>query len=525
MNRIATSEANKPVVLRIKGLFDFPDHRIGGQIAFALSIQRNKRFDLSTMDKIDNKGYGYPESLLGEINRQSNDGIYHALLNQYYNRRLSEDEFAKLVKLHIDDGFETFNKDIIQNDKGKNAHIDYLLSAIKYGLKLTSAPTPITTSSETENIPAFGGLLNIELGQDSKSEEPFLLRINDENEFDSQHFAVAGMNGSGKTQLIKDVLYQINKASNNELKYIFLDYKGEGKSDKLQSFLKATQAQFIDIQETPFKFNPLTYINLANERSRNLDVKSFRDTIASIDKRIGVKQKQYLEQALDKCFEESMKKGLYPSIQDVYEMLLELYEESNQKPDSLSSIVKELADGIFDADFDPNLKLYNDSFYINLPPTLPDAVRQAAVFLILNYLLSEFIKCNDVQPNAQRIKPIRYIIVIDEAHAYLKNKNMAEVLEKLLRMIRSKGVIIMMLSQGVQEYKQRDFDFTSQVKIPILLNVQHKDIKTAKSFLGTPSSEHPMKEALKKLDKGKGVVNFSEPKLLDINMFWKRGLK
>jgi len=82
----------------------------------------------------------------------------------------------------------------------------------------------------------------------------------------------------------------------------------------------------------------------------------------------------------------------------------------------------------------------------------------------------------------------------------------------------------MMLSQGVKEYKQPDFDFSSQVKIPILLNVQTKDIKTAKSFLGTPKSEHPMKDALKKLESQKGVINFDDPKLIDINMFWQRKL-
>ena len=114
------------------------------------------------------------------------------------------------------------------------------------------------------------------------------------------------------------------------------------------------------------------------------------------------------------------------------------------------------------------------------------------------------------------------MIVIDEAHAYLKEKNMALVLEELLRMIRSKGVIIMMLSQGVAEYKQKGFDFSSQVKIPVLLNVQNKDIKTAKSFLGTPKSEYPMKDVLNKLEGGKGVINFDEPKLIEVNQFWKR---
>ena len=31
-------------------------------------------------------------------------------------------------------------------------------------------------------------------------------------------------------------------------------------------------------------------------------------------------------------------------------------------------------------------------------------------------------------------------------------------------MMRSKGVVVVMLSQGVEDYKTKDFDFASQVK-------------------------------------------------------------
>jgi hypothetical protein len=48
------------------------------------------------------------------------------------------------------------------------------------------------------------------------------------------------------------------------------------------------------------------------------------------------------------------------------------------------------------------------------------------------------------------------LLVIDEAHIYLKNKNARKALEELLRLLRSKGVIIVMLSQGVEDYKTKD---------------------------------------------------------------------
>ncbi len=199
------------------------------------------------------------------------------------------------------------------------------------------------------------------------------------------------------------------------------------------------------------------------------------------------------------------------------------------KPDTLSSIISELGGEIFASDFDPDFKLQDRSLYINLPMSLGETVRQAAVFVMLNYLLNEFTSYNDVVTTSERIKPIRYIIVIDEAHAYLGNKNMSKVLENLLRMVRSKGVIIMMLTQGIEEYKRKEFDFTSQIKIPILLNVQNKDVKVAKSLLGTPKSETALKSAVAFLgknddDKKYGVINIKEPQALDIHLFWKRKL-
>jgi DNA sulfur modification protein DndE len=51
--------------------------------------------------------------------------------------------------------------------------------------------------------------------------------------------AIAGMAGSGKTQLMKDILYQISKKTNNELKFIFFDYKGDrGGGSKIGNIIK-----------------------------------------------------------------------------------------------------------------------------------------------------------------------------------------------------------------------------------------------------------------------------------------------
>ena len=95
-------------------------------------------------------------------------------------------------------------------------------------------------------------------------------------------------------------------------------------------------------------------------------------------------------------------------------------------------------------------------------------------------------------------------------------------LQELLRVIRSKGVVVIMISQGPGDYKRSDFDFASQVKLPICLNINDKDYKLIKSFIGTPKSEHRLRQLIESLDNGKGLINIKEPLLISIKQFWHR---
>ncbi|MNS31067.1 AAA-like domain protein [compost metagenome] len=201
----------------------------------------------------------------------------------------------------------------------------------------------------------------------------------------------------------------------------------------------------------------------------------------------------------------------------MFENLEQFYEENKIKPDSLYSAIQNLTENLFNNNQEDVLK---KSLYLNLPPNLSDVLRQLLVFLLLRYFNTYFSSTNDVEP-VDSIIPLRYVIVVDEAHIYLKNKNARKALEELLRLLRSKGVIVVMLSQGVEDYKTKDFDFASQVKLPICLNIQNKDYKMIEAFVGTPNSKYKLETELKKLDSGLGLINLSEPKTIELRQFWK----
>ena len=201
----------------------------------------------------------------------------------------------------------------------------------------------------------------------------------------------------------------------------------------------------------------------------------------------------------------------------MFKNLEEYYETNKIKPDSLYSAIQNLTENLFNVKQEDVLK---KSLYLNLPPNLSDVLRQLLVFLLLRYFNTHFSSTNDVEP-VDNIIPLRYVIVIDETHVYLKNKNARKALEELLRLLRSKGVVVVMLSQGVEDYRTKDFDFASQVKLPICLNVQNKDYKMIEAFLGTPNSKYKLETEIKKLDSGKGLIRLNDPRIIHLRQFWK----
>ena len=108
-------------------------------------------------------------------------------------------------------------------------------------------------------------------------------------------------------------------------------------------------------------------------------------------------------------------------------------------------------------------------------------------------------------------KAIRYVILIDEAHVVFKEKKYQDLLEKILREIRSKGVIVVLLSQGIEEYNQKSFDFSSLCEIAFLLDIKNKDIKMINKFLGFSEKEgSKLARSLENIKKGEAISNIKE---------------
>lgn len=532
--RIKSSKRSEELISELTRIYNFHSDSIIARVAFCYSLQINKRFDMA-IAPLDQKGKDFlsETNLFGSVKGGTSYlPIYKSLLDQHYSSSLNEESFRVLFTHHLEFGLEKIQE--ITKDKNITAgeHISFLMLLVKKGLDLiTNLNNPFENSSQTKrSIKQIDQLVSISIGKDEKDQE-LLLRINDLSEFDSCNIAIAGMVGSGKTELVKDLLYQLSSQTKNQLKFIFFDYKGEGSPDRLKQFFESTGSRMVDLRKGPMSLNPLSFINLSDERAKTFNIKSFVDFVCAIATQLGANQKHILQTIITDCFEQNglinslelgSKSPSHPTLANVFEALQDHYENNGIKPDTLYGIISDLATNIFRPDTtDDRNKIYEESLYINLPLELSDTLRQLCVFLTLKYLLAEFSSTNDTEPTEERIKPLRYVIVIDEAHVYLKNKNASKALEDILRVLRSKGVVVVMLTQGVEDYKTKNFDFSSQIKIPICLNINNKDYKLIESFIGTPRSKQKLQEVINKLEPGKGIVNISEPQVIKIRQFWR----
>lgn len=333
------------------------------------------------------------------------------------------------------------------------------------------------------------------------------MNLNDTS-YSNFHIAVAGNSGTGKTRFALELLAQISEKTNGQANFIYLDFKGLKPEDaeKNKSFFDRTKAEYIDIPQKPFPLNPLTFIDNINDKNKNMGIDKFVDIVCKYSN-LGIKQRGKLRTATAEAFLD--KKGaVYPSINDINEKLLEIVGDEK---DSLTEIISELSRyNIFEQESKNAESFLNKNFYISLSGDLSNAIRFTSLFLIINYMYNTFMNLED-SPTEDDCKAIRYVILIDEAHVVFKEKKYQDLLEKILREIRSKGVIVVLLSQGIEEYNQKSFDFSSLCEIAFLLDIKNKDTKMINKFLGFSDKESvKLARSMENIKKGQAISNIKE---------------
>lgn len=187
-----------------------------------------------------------------------------------------------------------------------------------------------------------------------------------------------------------------------------------------------------------------------------------------------------MKDATKKAFDDR-KDGTYPTLNDILE---NVYEIAGDKPTSLTQVLI----GLTEVDLFDNSKLgdfINRNYYLSLSGDLSKDVRFTATFLVIYYLYNTFMNMDKVPIDENNYSGLRYVLLIDEAHNVFKEPKSQEILEKLLREVRSQGVSVMLVSQGIEEFNQRDFDFSELCQSAFLMQIKDgNNWRSIRKFLG-----------------------------------------
>ncbi|MBK7111741.1 MAG: DUF853 family protein, partial [Flavobacteriales bacterium] len=129
----------------------------------------------------------------------------------------------------------------------------------------------------------------------------------------------------------------------------------------------------------------------------------------------------------------------------------------------------------------------------------------------INYIYNTFMNMDNAPIEGEH-QGMRYVLLIDEAHTIFKEKKSQDLLEKVLREIRSKGVSVMLLSQGIEEFNQPSFDFSSMCETAFLFDIKDKtNLKMVQKFMGVGDNDAAiLKNSLEQIQKYQLVSNLKE---------------
>jgi hypothetical protein len=224
-----------------------------------------------------------------------------------------------------------------------------------------------------------------------------------------------------------------------------------------------------------------------DEQTINVSAREKAESFASINSKLGVVQKGALTEAIRAAY--TMRAGSsapYPDFHDVLQIALRMYEDDNKKDDSLIEVLRDLAD--FDlfwrhgAETPPIDRLSTHTMLIDLH-VMP-VLKELVAYLVIERLYKEMANLPD-SPIKDNKRTIRTILVIDEAHNYLNQKNI--FLQKIIREGRSKGVVVFFASQSPNDYEQKFFNFQELLEFAFIFQCEGVSVGSVQDILGCSS--------------------------------------
>ena len=278
----------------------------------------------------------------------------------------------------------------------------------------------------------------------------------------SPHCAIMGGVGSGKTRTAVAMLRAIQEDAAVPL--LAFDFKGDLGTDATGGGYHLEEVFGATVLEPPRTSVPLDVLTLSttDEIDREHAASRFRDSFSRLKGgKLGDRQRTALVTATSQALAAHSPCELH----HIRDALVETYDMEDMKHDGAISTITELCRfPLFTPDYDPKT-FFQQSWIIKLPPSTLEDSQVIVVNLVLDALNQYLNSLTDSKINEDGSRSLRILCMVDEAHRILGTKLPA--LSNLVRMSRSKGGAIMLISQSPDDFSGVEDEFLAEMGLVV----------------------------------------------------------
>lgn len=301
-----------------------------------------------------------------------------------------------------------------------------------------------------------------EIGTDADTEEPVVWSATAEG--GSPHVAIMGGVGSGKTRTAMTMLRQLRKAV--PVPILAFDFKGD-----LASFYKLQDAFEATVIAPPREPIPLDVLHLESTTPYDIKIAAdrFRDSFGRLKgSKLGDRQRD----AVATAAEQALRARRPTRLSDIRDALMREYQRLSMKHDGAVSALNDICRFPIFEPMMPPAEFFKQSWLISLPSSVPEATQTITVNLLLDALDRYLSAQGDSEKDDKGNRALRVVCMIDEAHRILGTK--LPSLTSLIKESRSRGGMIMLVSQSPDDFVGEDDDFLAEMGLTVAFGTNAK---------------------------------------------------
>lgn len=460
----AASKKNKKLVGKIGTHYRYGPARLA--LALSLADKRPVKFKEAEVKGEAIRG----RALFGE---ESDMVAWIALITQHAGRELDKHAFVNAVAAHWERGINILSK--MWEDADGNFDRFIVALAEKSGLSTKEpvevSPVPIAGATNISS-PSANGSVDLHIGEfvgGDKEGEPADWSVNSPGH--PPHIAVMGASGGGKTHLALQFVEDIY-AQSGCTTFIF-DIKGD--IAEKEDLRRKINAEVIKYPGTPVPLDILHIGDHADNTVIQNTAARFCDSLACVAGGRGLVQTDRLRQTVARIIAKESK----VSVSRLRTELLKQYQEENIKTDTVITALNTICDyNLFVPEFAPG-DFFNRNWIFSVNAAT-EGVQKFSTLMILDALNRYFSGLPEAPVDAEDNRRIRILLAVDEAHRILGYRH--EALVDIVRLSRSKGGVVVLISQSPTDYKQEKTNFLEHIGLTISYRTDAEKAAVKKVF-------------------------------------------